>query len=162
HAKCRRKAIRKLGKYDCVCNPEIMCAFIYGLNDCDERVRKESARQIARQTKRNQCCCNDRVVAALTCALSDCDKGVVKAATKALRCCGYDVQDCCNQGCGSCTACAPSCGAPGQSAPMGPADGGEAAPAAPAPAPASAEPEAYFPSRLKNQQTKAKRVSLSN
>src|SRR5262249_30747913 len=46
HAKCRRKAIRKLGKYDCVCNPEIMCAFIYGLNDCDERVRKESARQI--------------------------------------------------------------------------------------------------------------------
>src|SRR5262249_27293803 len=46
HAKCRRKAIKKLGKYDCVCNPEIMCAFIYGLNDTDERVRKESAVQI--------------------------------------------------------------------------------------------------------------------
>ena len=79
-----------------------MCAFVYGLNDCDERVRKESARQIGRQTKRNQCCCNAQVVAALTCALSDCDKCVVKAATKALRCCGYDVQDCGNQGCGSC------------------------------------------------------------
>lgn len=140
-----------------------MCAFIYGLNDCDERVRKESARQIARQTRRNGCCCNDKVVAALTCALSDCDRGVVRAATKALRCCGYDVQDCCNQGCGSsCTACA-SCAAPGHSepAPSAPADGGETAPA-PAPAPAAAEPEAYFPSRLKNQQTKARKASLSN
>src|SRR5262249_58480436 len=66
HAKCRRKAIKKLGKYDCVCNPEIMCAFIYGLNDTDERVRKESAVQIRRQTKRNPCCYNYQVVAALT------------------------------------------------------------------------------------------------
>ena len=48
-----------------------------------------------------------------------------------------------------------------ESAPAAPADGGEAAPA-PAPAPAAAEPEAYFPSRLKSQQTKAKKASLSN
>ena len=159
HAKCRRKAIRKLGKYDCVCNPEIMCAFIYGLNDTDERVRKESAVQIRKQTKRNPCCCSCQVVAALTCALGDCDKGVVKAACKALNQCGYDVQDCCNQGCGGCTQTA-SCAAPGGD--MTPAPAPEGGEAAPAPAPASAEPEAYFPSRLKNQQTKARKSALSN
>jgi len=160
HAKDRRKAIKKLGKYECVCNPEIMCAFIYGLNDTDERVRKESAVQIRKQTKKNPCCCNCKVVAALTCALGDCDKGVVKAATKALCQCGYDVKDCCENNC--CTQTA-SCAAPGgtEPAPAAPAEGGEAAPA-PAPAPASAEPEAYFPSRLKNQQTKARKASLSN
>ncbi len=164
HAKERRKAIRKLGKFDCVCNPEIICAFIYGLNDCDERVRKESAKQIRKQTKRNPCCCNCKVVAALTCALGDCDKGVVKAATKALRQCGYDVQDCCQTAsCGSTCGAQASCAAPVHSehAPAAPADGGEVAPA-PAPAPASAEPEAYFPSRLKNQQTKARKAGLSN
>jgi hypothetical protein len=138
-----------------------MCAFIYGLNDTDERVRKESAVQIRRQTKKNPCCCNCRVVAALTCALGDCDKGVVKAACKALKQCGYDVQDCCNQGCGSACTQAASCAVPsGEAAPVTPApEGGEAAPA---PAPASAEPEAYFPSRLKNQQTKSRKASLSN
>jgi hypothetical protein len=161
HAKDRRKAIKKLGKYDCVCNPEIICAFIYGLNDTDERVRKESANQIRRQTKKNPCCCNCKVVAALTCALGDCDKGVVKAATKALKQCGYDVQDCCQSSCNTAVA---SCAAPGGTEPApaaAPAEGGEAAPA-PAPAPASAEPEAYFPSRLKNQQTKSRKASLSN
>jgi hypothetical protein len=173
YAKCRRKAIKKLGKFDCVCNPEIMCAFIYGLNDADEKVRKESAEQIRKQTKKNPCCCNDKVVAALTCALSDCDKGVRKEAEKALCQCGYDVQDCCETGCGkSATACAApvTCAAPAgcgshteaaPAAPAPPAEGGEAAPA-PAPAPASAEPEAYFPSRLKNQQTKARKSGLAN
>jgi hypothetical protein len=178
YAKCRRKALKKLGKYDCTCNPEIMCAFIYGLNDSDERVRKEAAGQIRRQTKKNPCCCNDKVVAALTCALSDCDKGVRKSAEKALCQCGYDVQDCCDKPtCGGTkTACAAPCGpAPTSCAapsgcgshsaapPAAPAEGGEAAPApAPAPAPAAAEPEAYFPSRLKNQQTKARKSGLAN
>lgn len=156
-----------------------MCAFIYGLNDCDERVRKESAERIRRQTRKNPCCCNAKVVAALTCALSDCDKGVRKEAEKALCQCGYDVQDCCEKpacgtSCGTRTACAAPCAAPAptscaapsacgshsEPAPA-PAEGGEAAPA-PAPAPASAEPEAYFPSRLKNQQTKARKSNLSN
>jgi len=162
HGKCRKKAIKKLGKFDCVCNPEIMCAFIYGLNDTDERVRRESARQIRKQVKCNGCCCNCKVVAALTCALADCDKKVVRAATRALRCCGYDVQDCCQTA--SCGTCAPaSCSAPvhTETVPAAPAEGGEAAPA-PAPAPASAEPEAYFPSRLKSQQTKAHKSGLSN
>ena len=40
YAKDRRNALNRLGKcYDCCYNPEIMCAFVYGLNDCDERVR---------------------------------------------------------------------------------------------------------------------------
>lgn len=164
HAKDRRKAIRKLGKFDCVCNPEIMCAFIYGLNDADERVRKASAIQIRKQTKRNGCCCNDKVVAALTYALGDCDRSVVHAAKRALKACGYDVKkSCCDTGTATCCTQPASCSAPGQSAPMpaAPAEGGEAAPA-PAPAPASAEPEAYFPSRLKSQQTKARKTGLVN
>ncbi|MSR59271.1 MAG: HEAT repeat domain-containing protein [Planctomycetaceae bacterium] len=147
-----------------------MCAFIYGLNDCDERVRKESAEQIRKQTRCHSCCCNDKVVAALTCALSDCDRGVRRAATRALRACGYDVKDCCETGCTM--ACAPAnCGAGAcgtsnviESAPVStpipaPAEG-DVAPA-PAPAP-GAEPEAYFPSRLKNQQTKARKSGLAN
>jgi hypothetical protein len=145
-----------------------MCAFLYGLNDADEHVREEAAEEIHCQIKKNPCCCSDKVVAALTCALSDCDRSVRKDAERALECCGYDVQDCCNKGC--CTACntcgptcAPSCGAPGHAEPApAPAEGGETAPApAPAPAPAAAEPEAYFPSRLKNQTTRAPRKTNS-
>ncbi|MBS0265218.1 MAG: HEAT repeat domain-containing protein [Planctomycetes bacterium] len=140
-----------------------MCAFIYGLNDCDERVRKESAIQIRKQTKKHPCCCNDKVVAALTYALGDCDKGVVRAATRALKACGYDVQKsaCCSTA-STCAPAAATCAAPVNScaptAPVAPApvdSNVEQAPAA-APAPASAEPEAYFPSRLKGQQTKSK------
>lgn len=143
-----------------------MCAFIYGLNDSDERVRREAAVQIRKQTRCHACCCNDKVVAALTCALSDCDKGVRREAEKALCQCGYDVQDCCNQGCGTKVCCAPaSCAVPGSQPAPAPApaapEGGETAPA-PAPAPGAAEPEAYFPSRLKNQQTKAKKSGLAN
>jgi HEAT repeat protein len=140
-----------------------MCAFIYGLNDSDERVREESAERIRKQTKCNPCCCNAKVVAALTCALADCDKDVRREAEKALCQCGYDVQDCCDKNCCNTGCCnKTACAAPGhmESAPA-PAEGGEAAPA-PAPAPASAEPEAYFPSRLKNQQTKARKSGLSN
>jgi hypothetical protein len=138
-----------------------MCAFVYGLNDTDERVRKESARQIAKQVKKHACCCNDQVVAALTCALADCDKGVARAAKHALKKCGYDVQKCCENGSGTCGTQV-GCTTPAQSAPMAPAPAEEKAAPAPAPAPASAEPEAYFPSRLKNQQTKSRKTNLSN
>jgi hypothetical protein len=138
-----------------------MCAFIYGLNDTDERVRCASACAIRKQVRKNECCCNCKVVAALTCALADCDKKVVRAATRALKCCGYDVQDCCQTACGTCAPA--SCAAPvhTDAVPAAPAEGGEVAPA-PAPAPASAEPEAYFPSRLKSQQTKARKSGLAN
>jgi hypothetical protein len=112
YAKDRRAAIHKLGdKYDCICNPEIMTAFIVGLNDCDERVRRKAADEIGDQIKKNCCCCPE-VVAALTCALGDCDKWVVKQAKEALERCGYEVVDGCCDPCGAtCTTgngCAPA------------------------------------------------------
>ena len=116
--KDRRKAIKKLGKFDCVCNPEIMVAFIYALNDADEKVREEAAEEIGDQLKDNPCCCNAKVTAALTAALGDCVKDVRKDAEKALRYCGYEVVDGCCEGvccdpckrnaCGGC--CAPQGG----------------------------------------------------
>jgi hypothetical protein len=157
HAKERCKAIRKLGKYDCVCNPEIMCAFIYGLNDCDERVRKESAIQIRKQTKKHPCCCNDKVVAALTYALGDCDKGVVRAATRALKACGYDVQNSC---CTTASTCCPrpaTCAVPMNGcAPTAPAVIAEPVEKTAVAPEAPADKEEYFPSRLKGQQTKSR------
>ena len=140
-----------------------MCALIYALNDSDERVRKEAADEIGDQLKKHPCCANCKVIAALTAALADCDRGVVRKAERALCIAGYDVKDCCNNTCG-----AVACSAPGATTEPTPApahNGHEAAPA-PAPAPPTAatpEPETYFPSRLKNQQTKSSyRTSLSD
>jgi hypothetical protein len=142
-----------------------MCAMIYALNDADEHVRREAAEKIGDELKKNPCCCSREVVAALTCALADCDRRVRHHAEKALRRCGYDVVDgCCKQtccataGCTSAPGCAPSAPMP-YSAPATPAPAPNAAPApapATAPAPAPAPPEdskAYFPSRLRDQQT---------
>ena len=204
YAKQRRRALTKLGKFDCVCNPEIMNAFVIGLNDCDERVREEAAVQIRKQTRCGTGCCNAQVVAALTCALSDCDRGVRRAAEKALEACGYEVRDCqpkCTTPARPALACAPAAPAARACAPAAVAANGcapaavgangcapvisapaaqampapvyapvEAAPVAPAipeavpaaPAPAADEPAAYYPSKLKSQQTKAKKSGLSN
>jgi hypothetical protein len=142
YARQRRAAIRKLGnRYDCICNPEIMTAFVYALNDADERVRRTAADKIGDQVRKNCCCCPE-VVAALTCALGDCDRGVVRQAEQALRLCGYDVVNgCCDQGCttaGCNNGCAPA-GTPA-AAPM--IDNG-----APAPVPPE-EKRANRPSRL--------------
>ena len=100
YARQRRAALRKLGnRYDCICNPEIMTAFVYGLNDADERVRRTAADKIGDQIRKNCCCCPE-IVAALTCALGDCDRGVRRQAEQALRLCGYDIVDgCCNTCC---------------------------------------------------------------
>jgi hypothetical protein len=163
--------VEKLGnKFDCVCNPEIMAALVYALNDCDERVRKEAADELGDQLRKNPCCCSDATTQALIAALGDCDKGVRRQVEEALRACGYEVKDCCEQT-ACCTPAAPACAAPvacGSGAEPAPAPAPtEAAPApAPAPAPkaaipAPAEPEAYFPSRIKSQQTK-KTNRLSN
>lgn len=111
YARQRSAALRKLGnRYDCICNPEIMTAFIYGLNDADERVRSTAAKEIGDQVRKN-CCCSPEVVAALTCALGDCDRGVRRTAERALRSCGYDIVDgncdtCVATGCNS-SGCAP-------------------------------------------------------
>jgi hypothetical protein len=183
YARQRAKALDILGdRFDCRCSPEIMCAFIYGLNDADERVRREAADSIRKQVRKHSCCCNEKVVCALANALADCDRRVRKEAEKALRVCGYDVVDC-NQfavSCGQAACGQVACGnhgpamghtapkptmAPPAAAPMTPPPA-PAAPAAPAAAPATgaapapaAEPEAYFPSKLKTSKT---RSGLSN
>ena len=157
YAKDRCAAIHKLGNcFDCRCNPEIMVAFIYALNDCDERVRRKAADEIGDQLRKNPCCCSSEITAALTCALADCDKKVVKEAKQALELCGYCVEkeDCCTEvacdNCdkAACDGCAPAAGGANGMAP------------APAPTPAK-DPNAYFPSRLRIQQTSFKN-SLSN
>ena len=152
YAKHRKRAIDKLGdRFDCVCNPEIMVAFVYALNDADEDVRAEAADEIGDQIRKSDgCCCSPEVVAALTCALGDCDRHVRNESEEALELCGYEVVDgccdsCCDSGCTSgCDACG---GGAAPAAKPAPAKG-----AAPAPAPPE-EPKAYFPSRLNQKQT---------
>lgn len=130
YAKQRAAALRKLGnRYDCVCNPEIMSAFVYGLNDADERVRRTAADKIGDQIRENCCCCPE-VVAALTCALADCDKSVRRQAEQALRLCGYDIVD------GNCNTCsATGCTNGGCAPAVAPAAAPMIEPASPAPVP---------------------------
>jgi len=158
YATDRRRALDKLGrKYDCCCHPEIMNAFVYGLNDSDERVRREAADEIGDQIRHNRCCCSPCVVSALTCALADCDRGVRREAAQALRACGYEIVDGCCGGCADNSCCPTGCGsgACGTATPVvAPAQSPTPAAVAPAPVP-PAEPQAFFPSRL-NHQTKSK------
>ena len=158
YAKDRRSAIHKLGdKFSCVCVPEIMSAFIYALNDADERVRAKAADEIGDQLRKNPCCCSAELTAALTCALADCDRAVRRQAEEALEACGYEIVDGCCDVCGTSNDCGSGCGQQMTPAPAAPEGG-----AAPAPAP-PADPEAYFPSRLRQQQSsKVKRSSLAN
>lgn len=162
YAKQRRRAIRKLNRrYDCVCHPEIMAAFVYALNDADERVRAEAAGAIGDQTKKYPCCCSQCVVNALTVALADCDRKVRRLAERALRMCGYDVVDgCCEVACDA--GCAPGC-VPGTAPAPNGSDNGEADAPAPAP-PAEDGDRAYFPKRLPQQSAKPTtiRQSLKN
>ena len=167
YAKDRKKAIDDLGDFDCECNPEIMGAFLYALNDADERVRANAADEIGDQLRDNNCCCNDEIVAALKTALGDCDRRVRRQAEEALEACGYEIVDGCCQPCGGCNTCgthaygAPVHGAPIHGAPVEAAPHGaptEAAPTAPMPMDEGApkatpappkDPEAYFPRRLR-------------
>ena len=157
----RAKAVHKLGAFDCQCNPEILCAMVYALNDADEHVRREAAEEIGVSLHRNPCCCSKEVVAALTCALADCDRHVRHHAEKALRQCGYEVVDgCCKPSCCGPVGCASGCASAPMNAapaPAGPTPAPSMAPApTPAPAPAPAPPEdtkAYFPTRLRDAQT---------
>ncbi|WP_373649783.1 MULTISPECIES: HEAT repeat domain-containing protein [unclassified Schlesneria] len=132
YARQRAAALRKLGnRYDCICNPEIMSAFVYGLNDADERVRATAAKEIGDQTRKN-CCCSPEVVAALTCALADCDRGVRRKAERALRSCGYDIVD------GNCDTCVATGCSNGGCAPVGgsvPSLSPSSEPVSPAPVP---------------------------
>jgi len=110
-----------------------MTAFVYALNDTDERVRAKAADEIGDQVRRNRCICGPGVIAALQCALADCDRIVRREAEQSLRACGYEVVD---------SACGTSCGSycPAGSGYSGsytmPAAPSDATPAAPAPEPA--------------------------
>ncbi|RMG41541.1 MAG: hypothetical protein D6725_01280 [Planctomycetota bacterium] len=160
YAKQRRAAIDKLGDhFDCVCSPEIMAAFIYALNDADERVRAEAADEIGDQLRRSKgCCCSKEVIEALTCALGDCDKHVRREAEKALEACGYKVVDgvcktsCTKRGCttGRCTSGCTSkgCDAAPKAAPPAPENGIEPSPGDNPPAPATKSARSLLPSRL--------------
>ena len=158
YAKDRRDALHTLGDdYDCCCHPEIMKAFIRGLNDTDERVRKEAADEIGDQLRANRCCCSAELTSALTCALRDCDDGVRDQAEEALEACGYEVVDgccedgCCEDGCCEDGCCEDGCGdGAAVATPSAPADSAPepAGEAVPAPVPPE-EPQAYYPSRLR-------------
>lgn len=92
YATARRSAIHKLGdRYDCCDHPEIMSAFIYALNDSDERVRAEAADEIGDQVRRNRCICGMPVIRALRCSLADCDRNVRRQAEQALKASGYAI-----------------------------------------------------------------------
>lgn len=171
YAKDRKKAIHKLGdKFSCVCNPEIMCAFIYALNDADEDVRAKAADEIGDQLRKNPCCCSAELVQALTCALADCDRSVRRQAEEALEACGYEIIDGCCDTCGV-DQCGPAgCGPAGCGpAGCGPVESAPTSAPAPAPvdedaAPAPAPPEdkdAYFPSRLRQQKQSYRAKSRS-
>ncbi|WP_231743001.1 HEAT repeat domain-containing protein [Polystyrenella longa] len=152
YAKDRKSAIDELGdNFNCACNPEIMTAFIYALNDSDEDVRKEAADEIGDQLRKNPCCCSPELTAALTCSLGDCDRGVVRQAEEALEACGYEIVDgCCDPCCTTACATSYSTGTVAPStAPAAPAE-----PKAVEPTPAPPEsPEAYFPSRIRSHQS---------
>ena len=96
YAKDRARAIDRLGdSYSCVCHPEIMAAFMYSLNDADERVRAEAADEIGDQARAHGCsCASERVIEGLTFALGDCDLTVRRQASEALQVCGYCIEDC--------------------------------------------------------------------
>ncbi len=167
YADDREDAVDNLGDFDANCNPEVLVALIYALNDASEEVRAEAADEIGDMLEDGRACCSQELIAALTCALADCDGDVRDQAEEALEACGYAIVDgCCPEQtcCNTCNTCqGGSCGynggtiiegtpsdvPPAEGAAPMPAEGGEAAPA---PAPPQ-DPKAYFPSRLQYRQT---------
>ena len=162
YARDRAEAVDDLGDYDCRCNPEIMTALLYSLNDSDERVRAQAADEIGDVIRQGKCCCSAEVVAALRCALADCDPDVVDQAEEALEACGYEVVDgccptaCCETGCttGCTTGCGTVTGTPTYAAPVAPpapvstpAPASAPMPVQTSPAPAPAAPAAEAPMR---------------
>jgi hypothetical protein len=145
YARERRAAIHKLGdNFDCVCNPEIMAAFIYALNDADERVRAKAADEIGDQIRESGgCCCSEEVTAALTHALGDCHWAVRFQAEQALELCGYCIVDGECNSCGGCNGAAPA-PALGPS----PSEAPIVTPPAPAPATEDDAPKALPPREL--------------
>jgi hypothetical protein len=88
----RKRAIKIMGTfYDCQCNPELMNALVYALNDADPWVRAAAADEIGDQLRKSPQCASPAVVNALKYASADCSYAVVRQAEQGLRACGYDV-----------------------------------------------------------------------
>jgi hypothetical protein len=155
YAKDRRNAIHKLGdRYDCATHPSVMSAFLYALNDTDERVRAKAADEIGDQLRANPCCCCcGKITDALTCALADCHKGVRKEAEQALEICGYDVVEGCYDKCAN--GAAPSPPAPRTAPTPDPVS----AEVLPQPAPKSITPTVIRPQRNARPISKPNRLS---
>ncbi len=149
----REEAIDELDDFSEVVYPEIICAYLYALNDADPGVREEAADELGDALEEYPCLCSQQIVDALTCALADCDDDVVDQVEEALEACGYDIVDadevaCCDVACAPAGCAHVGCAPGGYSAPatqpMAPMHGGEGT--APAPAPPE-EPKAYFPKK---------------
>ncbi|HVJ67753.1 MAG TPA: hypothetical protein VM510_07215, partial [Caulifigura sp.] len=155
YARTRRAALRRLAKYDCSCNPEIMSAFVYALNDAVETVRSTAAAAIGDQVRRHPCCCSPCIVNALTNALGDCDRRVRREAEKSLCACGYEVVNAtCESECDQ--ACATGGPAYSPAAAPQPAAAPEVAPAPPA------EPKAHIYKADGSVHTASSKKSLKN
>ncbi len=156
YARTRRAALRRLAKFDCTCNPEIMSAFVYSLNDAVETVRATAADAIGDQVRRHPCCCSPCIVNALTNALGDCDRRVRRAAEKALCACGYEVvAPVCEQAC-DVNACNAIDGNYSPATAPQPAVNPEPAPAPPA------EPKAFLHRSESQMHTVSSKRSLKN
>lgn len=106
YARQRRAAIHRLGDhYHCTCHPEIMHAFIYALNDADERVRRKAADEIGDQLAKHRECCSQEIVSALQAAAHDCDPLVRIQARQSLRHCRSRCGMGCADGCTDGAAC---------------------------------------------------------
>jgi len=88
----RCRAIHRIGTdFSCECYPEVMCALIYAMKDCEPRVRVEAADEIGDQLRKSLCCCNSQLICTLKCALNDENWRVRREAAQALRLCGLSV-----------------------------------------------------------------------
>ncbi len=156
YSRSRRAALRRLAKFDCTCNPEIMSAFVYALNDAVETVRSTAAAAIGDQVRRNPCCCSPCIINALTNALGDCDRLVRREAEKALCACGYEVvTPTCEAGC-DVQACSAG-SVPAYSPATAPQPAGN-----PEVAPPPAEPKAYRQQGNANTQTVSTKRNFRN
>ncbi|GIT29817.1 MAG: hypothetical protein Ct9H300mP1_18630 [Planctomycetaceae bacterium] len=92
YARERRSAIHALGDgYDCSQNPEILVAFVYALNDTDERVEPRRPTRSVIRSENIPTAPFRRSSRPFKLALGDCDKRVRPEARLALSDCGIEV-----------------------------------------------------------------------
>lgn len=88
----RSRAVHRIGTDFCCENyPEVMCALIYAMHDCEAYVRVEAADEIGDQLRKSHCCRSSKLICVLKCALNDENWRVRREAAQALRLCGYSI-----------------------------------------------------------------------